>query len=196
MAKKKKKAETEIENEYFQVLLDRLGIEEYDLILIGDGSGSKWGLPIGWAVTAIAKTSMERKVFYGAMNDGTVNIAEAMAYMQPLLWYATKVRAERKQGGVTREHIVHIITDSEYVREVGSRGHVDFSTNQPIWAVYELLKRQCLQINWHWQRRDEVALNAFADLLSKRSRKLFKENDQENALRLRGITRDDANPWE
>lgn len=176
--------------------MDRLGIEEYDLILIGDGSGSKWGLPIGWAVTAIAKTSMERKVFYGAMNDGTVNIAEAMAYMQPLLWYSTRVRAERKQSRTAREHIVHVITDSEYVREAGNRGHVDFSTNQPIWAVYELLKRQGIQIKWHWQRRDEVALNAYADLLSKRARGLIKDNDQQSALRVSGIDADDANPWE
>jgi ribonuclease HI len=187
-------SDTEIE--YFQGVLDRFEIVDWDLILIGDGSGSKWGLPVGWAVTAIAKTKMEREVFYGAMNNATVNIAETMAYLQPLLWYLRRVADERKKGGTTREHVVHIITDSEYVKNVGKRGHLDFSTNQPLWGVFEFVKRQSIQINWYWAKRDDVALNTYADALSKKARKLMKENDPAAAMARAGYSAEDFNPWE
>jgi ribonuclease HI len=186
---------SEIDNEGLQAFLDRLDIKEWDLLLVGDGSGSKWGLPIGWATVAIEKSSMMRKVFYGAMNEGTVNIAEAMAYMHAMLWYSAKLKAKRKKKA-TREQIVHVVTDSAYVETVGNRKNVDFSTNQPIWAVMELMKRQSIKIVWHHLPRENVALNIYADLLSKRARKLVKGNDQIRALAENGINADDANPWD
>ena len=182
--------------EFFQDLLDRFKIKDWDMILIGDGSGSKWNYPIGWAVTAVLKAEMGRKVFYGAMNDGTVNIAEAMAYMQPILWYLRETQKKRKKSGSITRRVVHIITDSEYVREVGSKGHVNFPTHQPLWAVFELVKRQGIELNWHWARRNDVMLNTYADMLSKRARGLFKNNEQQSALMEDGIDPEFINPWE
>jgi ribonuclease HI len=188
--------EKEPQVEYFQDLLDRFKIKDWDMCLIGDGSGSKWGYPIGWGVTAVFKADIRRKVFYGAMNDGTVNIAEAMAYLQPLLWFLGEVKKQRKESGKVVRRTVHIITDSEYVRQQGSKGHINFSTHQPIWAVFDLVKRQGVQIEWHWAKRDDVTLNMFADVLSKRARKQIKENEIIGKFAEEGINPSFANPWE
>jgi len=183
--------------EFFQDVLDRFKIDEWDMVLVGDGSGSKWGYPVGWGVTAVLKKQMDRRVFYGAMNDGTVNIAEVMAYLQPLMWYMAEVRKQRKQKGTTaRKHVVHIITDSEYARKVGEKGHLDFNTNQPLWAVFEFVKRQAIELHWHWAEREEIALNIYADALSKRARKQVKENDQVQSLAGDGYSAEEFNPWE
>jgi hypothetical protein len=139
---------------------------------------------------------MSRKVFYGAMNEGTVNVAEVMAYVQPILWYLRQVQDARSNGAAVRKHTVHIITDSEYTANTGNKGHIHFKTNQLLWMVFELVKRHGLEIKWHWAQREDVDLNTYADILSKKARGLVKDNNQIKAMAENGIDVHDVNPWE
>lgn len=155
-------------------LLERLKIKEFDLILIGDGSGSMQNYPIGWACVAIEQGQMSRRVFYGGANDGTINQAEPLAYLIPLSWYAAKLNKEGKPGARGVRHI-HIITDSEYARDQGQRLSVTTSYNTILWAAFGLLARQGLVLHWHWIERETDPVNHEVDLLSKAARALIKD---------------------
>ena len=176
-------------------MLERFGIEDWDMVLIGDGSGCKWDHEMGWAVTAIEKDSMERRVFWGAANKGTVNFAEMMAYLQPLLWYFAELdQREKKSKTRNRVRQVHIITDSEYVRTRGDQENRMFKRNRLLWQIFDLIQRFGYILHWHWAERDTVALNTFADQLSKAARILVKESNTLKEVDDRiGVY--DCNPW-
>lgn len=182
-----------------QGLLARLGIRDWDCLLIGDGSGSMWGNPVGWACVALERTAFARRLFYGAMNDGTVNVAELMAYLAPLNWYTGMVnKAEGKAGNRGRAvYHVHVVTDSEYVVKLMSEGGDQPTANVMFWAAFSLLRRQGFQLNWHFLPRDDVALNRFADALSKAARIHLKQGDLSmQVVEKTGLNPDKLNPWE
>src|SRR5215471_12302353 len=72
--------------------------ESWDFLVVGDGSGSNWKRPIGWAARLVERASGQRQTFHGHANRGTVNVAEMMALLWPLLWIAAR-EAERFQAG-------------------------------------------------------------------------------------------------
>ena len=180
--------------ETFEALLQRLGIEEWDLVLIGDGSGSNWKCECGWACVTFEASTLERRVFYGAMNMGTVNVGEMMAYLQPLTWYLSK-NQDDKLNKLSRSRVIHIITDSEYVKTRGQNGNVGSKRNHIMWSVLELIKRQGYVMHWHHVPRDSVAANQYADLLCKSARHLIK-GGKAQATTERLLAVQDCNPWE
>lgn len=194
MAKKKKRARKVRDpmKETFEAMLRRLGIEEWDLVLIGDGSGSNWEHECGWGCVAIEAKSMERRVFYGAMNLGTVNVSEMMAYLQPLNWFLAKEQDEKR---VNRSKVIHIITDSEYCEQLGQNGSTNAKRNHLLWSVMELIKRQGYVLHWHHVPRETVALNIYADLLSKAARLQIK-GGKAHATTERQIAVQQCNEWE
>ncbi len=189
--------------ETLQALLTRLEIKSWDLILVGDGSGSMWGYPIGWGCVALEHDSLERKIFYGSMNDGTVNMAELLAYLAPLQWYAGRVEEQRKVGAFEIKN-VHIITDSSYVQSKGeAAGAITMKRNATLWASFELFARQGFKLHWHWlpayhEKPDQAAaLNHYADVLSKVVREVLKGLDLPGELsREKGLDPYKFNPWE
>lgn len=166
-----------VSGESLDALLQRLEIASYDLLLVGDGSGSKWGYPVGWACVAILPNTLERKLFYGGCSDATVNFAELMAYMAPLTWFAAQV-AERKKTEGTRIYDIHILTDSSYTANEGEKlSAITMHKNTALWAAFSFLEHRGLRLHWHWIRRETVDLNLFADSLSKAARGLILNND-------------------
>lgn len=152
-------------------LIDQFGIDRWDLILVGDGSGSKWQLPIGWACLAYTMDRVTPRLFYGAANDGTVNLAETQACVIPLLWY---LRVTRGSGDKAPKRI-HIITDSQYVRDAGQGGvRALQQANQILWTAIDMVSRQGMSLTFHWAERDTSQSNQCADLISKQARALFK----------------------
>lgn len=148
-------------------MLFRLGISEWDAVLVGDGSGSKFGQPIGFACVLLTKDSMQRRVFHGAMNDATVNMAELLAYVAPLTWYANSVSDDEK----LRVRHVHIITDSQYVQTRGESGALPAKgKNAILFAAINAMERFGLRLHWHWINRDTVDLNKIVDEISKLAR--------------------------
>ena len=69
------------ENQLLDEVLRKAGIQEWDVLIVGDGSGSGWNGACGWCSILVDKLSRGRRVFYGAMNNGSVNVAETMTHI-------------------------------------------------------------------------------------------------------------------
>lgn len=171
------KTKTKASKETLEELLIRLKIQpnEWDLLLVGDGSGSNWTRESGWASVSIERKTLERRVWFGSMNCGTVNFAEMMAYLQPLNWYASVELNNRKKSGGVRFRNVHIITDSKYCGEQGNKKDLFPKKNSALWKIFGDFQRHGILLHWHWIPRDTVELNAYADKLSKDARKAIAE---------------------
>lgn len=166
-----------VEKESLEELLERLGIKEWDFVIIGDGSGSNWNHECGWASVSIERITMERLVWNGCMNRGTVNVAEIMAYVQPLNWIAAREEDRRKKKKTRRSaYNIHIITDSQYCRDTGgSCDRLSLAKNGVLWAALDIFRRQGFVLHWHWIERETAALNKYADRASKLARTLIKK---------------------
>ena len=177
-------------------MLTRLSITTWDAILVGDGSGSMWGWPIGWGCVLIAKDSATRKLFFGGCNDGTVNVAELLAYLAPLSWYLAEQCAKSPHGRLTGMKQVHIITDSQYAQSKGeTKAAVTMTRNTVLWGAFALYERQGLHLTWHWRPREDVQLNKLADALSKGARGLIKNGGlPETIQQAMGLTAASCNP--
>lgn len=177
-----------VELETLPILLERHGIQSWDILLVGDGSGGDWDNPCGWASVSIERAPLtgnlepERRCWHGGMNFGTVNVAEIMAYVQPLNWFVAREEERHRKGRRRAVHQVHIFTDSQYCRDMGGSADRQITKNGVFWSAFDTFARQGFLLYWHWIRRDDVALNVYADLLSKMSRGLFKKHDLRTRL--------------
>lgn len=142
-----------------QELLDHFKIDKWDYLLIGDGSGSQSG-SCGWSCLSIEKTGYKRKMWYGCMSDGTINVAEYMAYIQPLINIA-----QRKTSDCVH---VHIITDSQVVAAASNKYICGkFLANFLAWGII---------VKTHWLPRETIEANRLVDLVSKAAREDIKQS--------------------
>ena len=162
-----------------QALCQSLEITDgWDLLLVGDGSGSNWRRGAGWATVAIEKRAVARRVFYGAMSSGTNNVAETMAYVHPLLFYAAQNMRDPWR--------VHVITDSEYVATNGNRigrGSLAVGTHDIVWSMLWALSRRGWSLQWHHAHRGQIALNVYVDMLSRGARIMLETHDLPHTLK-------------
>jgi hypothetical protein len=56
---KEQKALQKVENKQLEDLLEEIGIDQWDFILIGDGSGSSFDHECGWGSVAIDRITLE-----------------------------------------------------------------------------------------------------------------------------------------
>lgn len=158
-----------------QHLLDHFDIQNWDYLLLGDGSGSAWGRPIGWACVLIERRSGMRLPFYGACNEGTVNFAELMAYVMPLTYIDSK-----KVSGKALN--VHIITDSEYTQQYAHRLTPD--KNAGLIGALNAFRRKGINTTFHWMRRNTHPITELVDDLSKKARRLVVDHVKATAVDL------------
>jgi ribonuclease HI len=181
--KKKTQAPPAAETDYLEDILQDLGIaaDDWDLLIFGDGSGSNFDHACGWSAVTIQQDTLERRCWWGSMSQGTVNLAEMMAYIQPLSYFAAQEAKRRKGSGAAPRFMqVHIVTDSSYVKEVGQSGDTLPKKNGALWRAFSDFARHGFLLHWHWVQRDTVALNRFVDLLSREARlQIQRENLQE-----------------
>jgi ribonuclease HI len=137
--------------------------DDWDFIMVGDGSGSVWHRACGWGCVLIGSDG-SRSVWHGAANLGSVNLAEAMAYMAPLCWLGT----QKPQGVLWK---VHIVTDSEHTAKSGNDL---MAAKGPLWHAVDMLRREGLVTYWHFVPRDKFDLNRLVDRISKDNRKALE----------------------
>lgn len=167
----RKRLEEGADTETLQELLTRFNITHWDYLIVGDGSGSTGDRECGWASVMIEKNGLARTVWFGAMNMGTVNVAEIMAYFQPLNHIFTS--NDNLRGGKFVN--VHVLTDSEYVANTGNSTLKRSHKNWILWNTFHTFQTQGLLITWHWVPRDTVSLNKYVDSLSKGARVTLKD---------------------
>lgn len=157
-----------------QALLDATGIVSWDLLLVGDGSGSGWDGACGWATALVDNNQKLGRFYHGGMNLGSVNLAEQMPYMQAMLHWlnACEGRELIKRRGVLQ---VHIVTDSETVAKHGSQAS-DFDqplprTQYPLWAAWREMIREGFQFQFHWAPRASSTFNIACDCIASMARR-------------------------
>lgn len=138
------------------------------MLLVGDGSGNASDKACGWAGILIDMQTRGRRVSYGAVNQGSINFAEMMPYLQLLTWfdqYHGKARLENR--GSLR---VHIVTDSQVVANWGAAAMSPTSLTPrkqgPYWAAMRYLRSLGYLCEFHWAPRQTTELNWAADLIA------------------------------
>lgn len=163
-------------------VLELTGIEdgEWDVLLIGDGSGTSWDKSCGWGVTLITSTNY-RNNYSGSFSNGTNNIAEIMAYMLPLMALsAGEVPLDIKKGCK-----VFIVTDSQYVAN-GVNERIPLKTNGEVWAAIQSVRRLGIDLKAVWVGRDEIDLNRLGHSIANKCR-IAEQNCISEALGGRNI---------
>jgi ribonuclease HI len=162
-------------------LIAQLQIERWDFLIIGDGSGSNFSRHCGWASVSIEQLTGERLIWYGAMNHGTVNLAELMAYLQPINWIAGRLQQRRrKHSQHFQECHIHCISDSKYCVENGQTEAMP-ARNLGFWTLAQSYRQQQIFLHWHWSQRASFALNQWADQIARISRRCIGEIDKQLA---------------
>ena len=160
------------EREVLSQVLTRLGNPQWDILLVGDGSG--WAGAAGWAATLVDNRQQQaRRFFYGACDCGSVNLAETMPYLQALTWYDIHHgRDMLRQVGFLR---VHVLTDSQTIATWGNRSMAP-GGDAPrkmlaFWGGMKELQRVGYNCTFHWAPRQSTELNWAADLMAGISRR-------------------------
>lgn len=157
-------------------VLQSLQIQEWDVLLIGDGSGSGWQGACGWASILIDRATRGRRIFHGAMNLGSINVAESLPYIQALAWYDATQKQHRQNQGSTIQ--VHIVTDSSTVA-TWCNAAADVTRAIPggagllIGSYIREMSRRGYSVRTHWAKRMSNQVNWAADLIAGLSRAGF-----------------------
>lgn len=162
---------SQAEIEQLSAFLETHGITRWDWIVIGDGSGSGWDGPAGFASVLIDNATRTRHDWAGSLSRASINMAEMMALLHPLNWLAS-VEADRrsKRGSRVTALRIHLFTDSEYTSNTGSNRNRKVHKNGLLWSCFDALTRQGLVLFWHWIRRETVPLQIEMDEQSKIAR--------------------------
>jgi len=159
-------------------VLTSLGVTQWNVCLIGDGSGCKADDPGGWGCTLIDRLSGQREVFWGGFNKASVYTAEIMAYITAMTWYVGDLgKQARRQLGQVR---ICVVTDSQSVANAGNKAAAATALTDPafkdhaVWAQFAVWRSQGFEFEWKWADRDEIALNVLADALSVYARDAMK----------------------
>lgn len=152
-----------------------LGFSEWDLMLVGDGSGNSWKIGCGWSCIVLDRLAKKRRVLYGGMNSGTIAIAEMLPYLHAMLWFDGN-RGKKVKEQLGREIKVHVISDHEWTVIAGNSvskrlpNASKILSSKPLWAAMQQFERNGYELRYHWLRRDTLSLNTFADILSVKAR--------------------------
>lgn len=146
-----------------QEVLKDLGVatNDWDAVIVGDGSGTGWEHSCGWAAVLIDHYGGYRMEFYGGWNKGTSHIAEIMPYLEALTWYIAGPGSSKSGRPVK----IHLITDNTNVANCGNRD-CDRSTYPWLWSPFVHIERMGYILKWHWVARNRLALNKMADYVS------------------------------
>ncbi len=155
-------------------LLSRLQLtySDWDVLIVGDGSGSQWKHPIGWGAVLIDHHTGIREPFWGALNKGTSTVSEIMPYLHALLWYVSDGPGKKLQNNkaLINDNVkIHIVTDSCTVAHCGNHPE-SRHMHKALWAAIDAFRQDGFAITFHHIKRTEVSMNILADLLSKEAR--------------------------
>jgi hypothetical protein len=161
-------------------VLEHYNITDWDVLIIGDGSGYSWDIGGGWAGVVIDRVSMGRKLYWGAWSTGTIMISEMMAYVHGLAWYDNlyaKARRQQLHKGVLN---VHVICDNETIVKQGNH-EVGRNKMIPWWNCWMGYLRtgytaRFHQVSGHNEGR-QLGLNVLCDHISRYARLLVQDND-------------------
>jgi ribonuclease HI len=157
--------------EEMQGIAASLGLQRYDVLLVGDGSGTtlqKVGDGCGWHVEGYAPRSKKTWEWSGGVTTGTTNYAELMPYLHAL-WHLEAIldaaRCERSMR-------VEIVTDSQLTARCGSREY-SRNANASLWAMMDHFEKKH-RIHWNWVPRNSNPISRRADRVAGKVREVLR----------------------
>jgi ribonuclease HI len=142
-----------------EALSETLGIAGWDLMLVGDGSGTTAETPCGWHCSVFDRRTGGAYQLFGSANAGTNNFAELAPYVHALWTHNARAYA----GGRPFEPLrVEIVSDSEVTVRCGNRQY-ERRANGALWAAVEWFERNNYRLHWVHVRRNTNPLSALSD---------------------------------
>lgn len=139
-----------------------IGTTDYDLLLIGDGSGSTWERPAGWACVSMDRRAGTRHMLAGGASAGSVGWAE----LEPYLCAIRHDFYVRQQGELKQARRVVIFSDSQSTVRIGNREYVP-KANLDLWGAIAFWEQRGYSFKWVWIDRNTNLLHVLIDRCSK-----------------------------
>lgn len=152
----------------FHALALSVGAGPFDLMLVGDGSGTQLFMPHGWCCLSFHVPSGEVASHHGGASFGTSNHAELTAYVHAL--WAHHAEQSLRVDGLRPTVRVLVVSDSELTVKCG-RGQYARRANLPLWASIDWFCGVGYRFDWRWIPRLSHPLNSLADKTATRARK-------------------------
>ena len=147
----------------FRPLLSSLPVPpNYDLLLVGDGSGTVLDKPCGYSCYIYDPKTNDQRLVYGGSNYGTNNFAELMAYILALTEDTYHLPSYPRR--------VEILTDSEITCK-GINREYSRSANKILWLFFEQFENMGYSIHANWMPRNQNPISELMDEISGKARK-------------------------
>lgn len=157
-----------------EALVKSLSLPDFDLLLIGDGSGTTSGNPCGWSCTAYERATGSVWEHHGGASGGTNNYAELEPYVHCLTAYRHALWSYHTTGRDVRPPRVVIVSDSEVTCRCGN-GQYQRKANGPLWASIKWFEDKGYTFSWVHVRRLTNEFNRRADKIAGTIRKKMSE---------------------
>ena len=151
-----------------------VGAEDWDLVLFGDGSGSGWAEPGGYASILIDRRTLARHIFYGAMVKASITTMEMLAHLTAIRYHFHKIRSAKQSPEAWR---TVVFTDSAYVANMGNAQPTDTRKNGDLWAAFEWYTQYGYEFKFIWVPRNSTPLHALADDIAGKARRALMSAD-------------------
>lgn len=172
-------------------LIKELDIKDFDVVLVGDGSGTIYKKASSWACWHYLKSSGSLDLHFGTFSFGTNNFAELIPYVS-VLWLDAYTKP-----AIPRD--VVIVSDSELTVKQGT-GEYAKNANGILWSGLDYARSAGYNITWKHVKRNSNPLNAKCDEVAGRLRKeidgfkltrletsdRIKQSDEEKQITLTG----------
>lgn len=147
--------------EKFSEFLSNLNLQDdFTLIAIADGSGTKWSKPCGSKV--YCRFNGEVKELQCSFSNGTNNFAEIIPFVYTLSYFGLEKLSSGK---------ILFVSDSELTVKQGNREYT--RANQPLWGAIEKFENSN-KIVWKWVPRNILYLSKLCDLGAKEANEVYK----------------------
>jgi len=149
---------------YLENLVKRWAMTPCDLLLVADGSGSRYNTPAAWACVAYDRRKWQAVVHAGTVTGATNNYAELFPFVHALWQH----HQDHDQKPMTPVH-VHIVSDSEVTVCCGN-GAYSRNANGSLWASVKWFEEAGYRLFWTHVRRNSNPINAWMDAVAGRIR--------------------------
>ena len=153
-------------------ILTKLQIpDDWNLLLIGDGSGSTSEAPGGWSCYVFYNSGgfiTERPRMFGGMNRGApINFLECVQYWLAIRQHYQEVGKDFLKTADACQ--AHIVTDSQWAAQAMS-GHILSEAHSDIKSMYRYYTDRNYRLTWHKVPRATYTLQIRADGLAEQAR--------------------------
>ena len=150
--------------------------DKWNLLLMGDGSGSMASNPGGWACFAVEQGEYQQELtyhrpVYGAVSAGPINWLETLPYWHFLRhhYYYLGGKSLCAKNRVT----THIVTDSQWAAQTMS-GRSKAKYHKDMQMMFAMYSEWGYNLVWHHVSRETVMLQSLADRLSAQAREYMQ----------------------